>query len=119
MREARYQSLYTDRGPMTRLRPTAAVILALATRISPATAQEWRESARRVSATARVLLLGVRPEDEDNALIAWLSLGRNVETAYLSLTRGESGTNVIGSERQASLAALRTAELLAERERDK
>src|ERR1700750_2270013 len=102
--------------PMTRLRPTAAVIFVLALRISSAGAQEWRDLAKRVPATARVLLVGTRPEDEDNALIAWLSLGRNVETAYLSLTRGESGTNVVGSERQASLAALRTAELLAERE---
>src|SRR5207245_2485302 len=53
-----------------------------------------------------------------NALIAWLSLGRHVETAYLSITRGESAPNVAGSERQPALAVVRTAELLAERERD-
>ena len=65
-----------------------------------------------------MLIIGTRPEDEDNALIAWLSLGRNVETAYLSLTRGESAVNVAGSERQAGLAVVRTAELLEERKRD-
>ena len=95
-----------------------AVVLSLAA--VPAEAQPWRESAARLGgATARVLLIGTRPEDEDNALIAWLSLGRHVETAYLSLTRGESGKNLIGTgERQATLAVVRTAELLAERQQD-
>jgi len=81
-------------------------------------AQDWRESAAHIGASARVLVIGTRPEDEDNDLIAWLSLGRHVETAYLSITRGESGVNLIGAERQAPLAVVRTAELLAERERD-
>ena len=80
--------------------------------------QQWREAAAHIGTTARVLIVGTRPEDEDNALIAWLALGRHVETAYLSLTRGEAGVNVIGSERDAPLAVVRTAELLAERQRD-
>ncbi len=63
-------------------------------------------------------MIGVRPEDEDNALLAWLGLGRGVETAFLSITRGEASPNVAGSERQSALAVLRTAELLAERQRD-
>ncbi len=86
--------------------------------VAPLGAQSWRASAEGIGTTARVLLVGTRPEDEDNPLIAWLSLGRHVETAYLSLTRGEAGVNVIGSERQSALAVVRTAELLAERERD-
>jgi LmbE family N-acetylglucosaminyl deacetylase len=97
-----------------------AVTALLALTLSPsrAIAQEWRETAAHLGTTARVLIIGTRPEDEDNALIAWLSLGRHVETAYLSLTRGESGVNVIGTERDAPLAIVRTAELLAERQRD-
>ena len=83
-----------------------------------AAAQSWRRDARQLGTTARVLVIGTRPQDEDNALIAWLSLGRGVETAYLSLTRGESGPNVAGNERQAALGVVRTAELLAERRRD-
>lgn len=63
-------------------------------------------------------MIGVRPEDEDNALLAWLGLGHGVETAFLSITRGEASPNVAGSERQSALAVLRTAELLAERQRD-
>src|SRR5512146_1503663 len=83
-----------------------------------ARAQDWRHTAAGVGTTARVLIIGTRPQDEDNALIAWLSLGRRVDTAFLSLTRGESGPNVAGNERQAPLAIVRTAELLAERTRD-
>src|SRR5262249_37531769 len=41
-----------------------------------------------------------------------------VETAYLSLTRGESGVNVAGRERESLLGMVRTAEALAERKRD-
>lgn len=85
---------------------------------APLSAQAWRQSAGQLGTTARVLIVGTRPQDEDNALIAWLSLGRRVETAYLSLTRGESGPNVAGNERQAALGIVRTAELLAERKLD-
>ena len=85
---------------------------------SPAAAQTWRQTAATLGTSARVLIIGARPEDEDNALIAWLSLGRNVETAYLSITRGESATNIVGTERQSALGVVRTAELLAERQRD-
>jgi LmbE family N-acetylglucosaminyl deacetylase len=83
-----------------------------------ANAQSWRHTAATLGTSARVLIIGARPEDEDNALIAWLSLGRNVETAYLSITRGESANNVAGTERQSALGVVRTAELLAERQRD-
>lgn len=85
---------------------------------SAAAAQEWRSQAAHLGTTARVLLIGTRPEDEDNGLMVWLSLERHVETTYLSLTRGESGINAIGSEHQTPLAVVRTAELLEERKRD-
>ena len=103
---------------MRRVVVAIAMIAALTTRHGDARAQEWREAAAHIGTTARVLIVGTRPEDEDNALIAWLSLGRHVETAYLSMTRGEAGVNLVGSEREAPLAVVRTAELLAERQRD-
>lgn len=103
---------------MRRVVVAMAAITALTTRHQDAKAQQWRDAAAHIGTTARVLIVGTRPEDEDNALIAWLSLGRHVETAYLSLTRGEAGVNLIGSERDAPLAVVRTAELLAERQRD-
>jgi LmbE family N-acetylglucosaminyl deacetylase len=94
---------------------TAALSCGLAL---PLHAQTWRETAAHLGGSARVLLVGTRPEDADNALIALLSRGLHVETGYLSLTRGEAGVNVAGSEGGAPLAVVRTAELLAERERD-
>src|SRR5215218_2165388 len=97
-----------------------AIVASWALSISafPVSAQTWRQGAAAVGTTTRVLIIGTRPEDEDNALTAWFSLGRHVETAYLSLTRGESGVNVVSTERQSALGVVRTAELLAERERD-
>jgi LmbE family N-acetylglucosaminyl deacetylase len=80
--------------------------------------QPWREDASGIATTARVLIIGAHLDDEDNALIAWLSLGRHVETAYLSLTRGENGVNVNRREGQMLLGMVRTAEILAERKRD-
>ena len=41
--------------------------------------------------TGRVLLIGAHPDDEDTQLLTWLARGRQVETAYLSLTRGDGG----------------------------
>jgi LmbE family N-acetylglucosaminyl deacetylase len=96
----------------------AGVVLLALLGPAVAPAQAWRRAATGIGTTARVLIIGTHPEDEDNALVAWLSLGRHVETAYLSLTRGEAGSNVVGNERASSLGVVRTAELLAERERD-
>jgi LmbE family N-acetylglucosaminyl deacetylase len=66
----------------------------------------------------RVLLIGAHPDDEDTFLIAWLSRGRHVETAYLSLTRGDGGQNLIGNELGEALGVIRTEELLAARRVD-
>jgi LmbE family N-acetylglucosaminyl deacetylase len=66
----------------------------------------------------RVLMIGAHPDDEDTYLIAWLSRGRHVNTAYLSLTRGDGGQNVIGNELGEALGVLRTEELLAARRVD-
>jgi LmbE family N-acetylglucosaminyl deacetylase len=66
----------------------------------------------------RVLLIAAHPDDEDTFLIAWLSRGRHVETAYLSLTRGDGGQNLIGNELGEALGVIRTEELLAARRVD-
>ncbi|HEU4630852.1 MAG TPA: PIG-L family deacetylase, partial [Gemmatimonadaceae bacterium] len=68
--------------------------------------------------TMRVLMIGAHPDDEDTQLIAWLARGRRVETAYLSLTRGDGGQNLIGNELGEALGAIRTEELLAARRID-
>ena len=66
----------------------------------------------------RVLWIAAHPDDEDTQLIAWLARGRHVETAYLSLTRGDGGQNLIGNELGEALGVIRTEELLAARRID-
>ena len=68
--------------------------------------------------TMRVLMIGAHPDDEDTQVISWLSKGRHVETAYLSLTRGDGGQNAIGNELGEALGVIRTEELLAARRVD-
>ncbi len=73
---------------------------------------------RRLDGVKRVLLIGAHPDDEDTALLAALSRGLGVETAYLSLSRGEGGQNLIGPEMDEGLGLVRTGELLAARSLD-
>lgn len=68
--------------------------------------------------TGRVLTVAAHPDDEDTQFIAWLTRGRHVETAYLSLTRGDGGQNLIGNELGEALGAIRTQELLSARRID-
>ncbi len=69
----------------------------------------------RAAGEKRVLVIGAHPDDEDNALIALLSRGLGAEVAYLSLTRGEGGQNLVGTELGPALGLLRSEELLAAR----
>lgn len=66
----------------------------------------------------RVLWIAAHPDDEDTQLIAWLARGRRVEAAYMSLTRGDGGQNLIGNELGEALGVIRTEELLAARRID-
>jgi LmbE family N-acetylglucosaminyl deacetylase len=68
--------------------------------------------------SARVLVIGAHPDDEDNRLITWLAKGRHADVAYLSLTRGDGGQNLIGNELGEALGVIRTEELLAARRVD-
>src|ERR1041385_1840233 len=68
--------------------------------------------------SARVLVIAAHPDDEDTRLIAMLAKGRHAETAYLSLTRGDGGQNLIGNELGEALGAIRTEELRAARRID-
>ena len=58
---------------------------------------------------------GAHPDDEDSALLAAMARGMGVETAYLSLTRGDGGQNLIGPELSSGLGIVRTGELVAAR----
>jgi LmbE family N-acetylglucosaminyl deacetylase len=105
------------------LRPLALVAAVLcATRVLAQPPVE--DAARRriamenLAVVASALYIGAHPDDENTAMLAWLAQGRKVRTAYLSLTRGDGGQNLIGTEQGDLLGVVRTEELLAARQID-
>ncbi|RZK21552.1 MAG: PIG-L family deacetylase [Pedobacter sp.] len=66
----------------------------------------------------KVLYLAAHPDDENTGLLSWLINQQNVETGYLSLTRGDGGQNLLGTEQGAALGLIRTHELLEARKLD-
>jgi len=77
------------------------------------------QALKRLDVIASVLHTGAHPDDENSALLAWLSRGRGVRTAYLSATRGDGGQNLLGTELFEALGVIRTEELLAARRFDR
>ncbi len=64
------------------------------------------------------LYVAAHPDDENTRLISWLVNSQHIRTAYLSLTRGDGGQNLIGTEIAELLGVIRTQELLAARRLD-
>ncbi|MBC7998655.1 MAG: PIG-L family deacetylase [Leptolyngbya sp.] len=65
-----------------------------------------------------VLYIAAHPDDENTELLAYLALGRKYRTAYLSLTRGDGGQNVLSADMGEKLGVARTQELLVARQID-
>ncbi len=63
-------------------------------------------------------MIAAHPDDERTNVLAYFARGRYMRTAYLSLTRGEGGQNLIGAEQGPQLGVIRTQELLAARKID-
>lgn len=81
-------------------------------------AAELARSIDRLAVVGGVLYVAAHPDDENTLLLAWLENDRLVRTGYLSVTRGDGGQNLIGSEQGALLGLIRTEELLAARRLD-
>ncbi|MGE3382096.1 MAG: PIG-L family deacetylase [Pyrinomonadaceae bacterium] len=73
---------------------------------------------KRLNTSASAMMIGAHPDDEDTALLSYLSRGENARTAYLSLTRGDGGQNIIGPELGEALGVIRTEELIQARKLD-
>ncbi|MAY84378.1 MAG: LmbE family protein [Flavobacteriales bacterium] len=73
---------------------------------------------QKLKVVGNVLYFAAHPDDENTRLIAWLENEKKVRTAYLSLTRGDGGQNLIGTEKGDALGVLRTQELLEARNED-
>ena len=114
-----------DRGRRTRRIIRAAAFASMLAGVSsvspaaelpsgPAILQELRDFGTMGS----VLYVAAHPDDENTQLITYLARGRGYRTAYLSLTRGDGGQNVLGPELFEELGVIRTQELLAARRLD-
>jgi LmbE family N-acetylglucosaminyl deacetylase len=81
-------------------------------------AAELLQTLDRLNTLGSVLMVAAHPDDENTAVLAYFARGRHLRTAYLSVTRGEGGQNLIGSEQYEALGLIRTQELLMARRID-
>lgn len=81
-------------------------------------AAEIHESIQKLNFLGSVLYVAAHPDDENTRLISYMSNHVKARTAYLSLTRGDGGQNLIGPEIRELLGVIRTQELLAARRTD-
>ncbi len=73
---------------------------------------------KKLNVVGSVMYIAAHPDDENTRLLAYLANERQLETSYLSLTRGDGGQNLIGPELREQLGVIRTQELLAARRID-
>src|ERR1019366_3405898 len=85
---------------------------------APVPAPEILQDLRSFREMGSVLYIAAHPDDENTQLITYFARGRCYRTAYLSLTRGDGGQNVLGPEFGDLLGVIRTQELLAARRVD-
>ncbi len=81
-------------------------------------AAELQLALKKLNVLGSALYIAAHPDDENTALLAYLSRERLVRTAYLAVTRGDGGQNLLGSEKGTLMGVLRTQELLAARRID-
>lgn len=79
---------------------------------------EIYEAVQKLNVLGSVLYIAAHPDDENTRLISYMSNEVKARTAYLSLTRGDGGQNLIGPEIRELLGVIRTQELLAARRVD-
>lgn len=73
------------------------------------------DALQQLGAEKRVLVIAAHPDDENTSLLSYVARGLGGRAAYLSLSRGEGGQNLIGPELGVGLGVIRTEELLAAR----
>ena len=76
------------------------------------------ESIQKLNFLGTVLYIAAHPDDENTRLISYFANDVKARTAYLSITRGDGGQNLVGPEISELLGVIRTQELLAARRID-
>lgn len=97
--------------------------LVLSTIVNSQTPQTYTSSdillqLKKLQVLGSVLYIAAHPDDENNTLLPYLANEKMYRTAYLSLTRGDGGQNLIGDEQGIDLGLIRTQELVAARRVD-
>jgi len=82
------------------------------------TSAEIFEDLKKLNFLGSVLYVAAHPDDENTTAISYFANTVKARTAYLSLTRGDGGQNIIGPELRELLGVIRTNELLAARATD-
>ena len=73
---------------------------------------------KKLNFLGSVMYVAAHPDDENTRIITLMANERLAATAYLSMTRGDGGQNLIGPEIRDQLGLIRTQELLAARRID-
>ena len=89
-----------------------------AQQVRPASSEKIYHEIAQLRHLVNVLYVAAHPDDENTRLLAWLVNDRNIKTGYLSLTRGDGGQNILGSEQGEALGLIRTHELMEARKLD-
>lgn len=82
------------------------------------TSAELHHQIKKLNFLGSALYVAAHPDDENQRIISYLDNYVKARTAYLSITRGDGGQNLIGPELREQLGVLRTQELLAARSVD-
>jgi LmbE family N-acetylglucosaminyl deacetylase len=111
------------KGSFIQVVVVAAVMLSargelFAQQLRPAASDKIYGDIARLRNLVNVLYVAAHPDDENTRLLAWLVNDRHIRTAYLSLTRGDGGQNILGSEQGEALGLIRTHELIEARKLD-
>jgi LmbE family N-acetylglucosaminyl deacetylase len=85
--------------------------------VKPSTTDIY-QSIQKLNFLGSVLYVAAHPDDENTSLISYMANHVKARTAYLSITRGDGGQNLIGPEIRNLLGVIRTQELLAARRTD-
>jgi LmbE family N-acetylglucosaminyl deacetylase len=72
----------------------------------------------KLNVLGRVLYIAAHPDDENTNLMAFWANGSLYDAAYLSVTRGDGGQNILGPELGERLGVIRTEELIDARRID-
>ena len=86
--------------------------------ITPLSADQAIKKIEQLQNTGSVLYIAAHPDDENTRLLTYFAQDKGYRTAYLSLTRGDGGQNLIGEQVREGLGIIRTNELLAARNID-